>query len=127
MMIYNWINTVQVQIQLPEGEDFCTTYADCAARFPDAMSKWDAFYQVLLSPSIHRSDDTQLSRPRAYIKKYDHIFSLPLFLKGLKAVVDSPLTESEKKDSLLGLYWAAQMATSTASSACSTRSPVCLL
>lgn len=75
--------------------------------------------------SVHPS--TQLPRPPAYIKNYDHIFSFPLFLKGLKAVVDSPLTEVEKKDSLLGLYWAAQMATSTASSACSTRSPVCLL
>lgn len=31
---------------MPEGEDFCTTYTDCSARFPDAMSKWDAFYQV---------------------------------------------------------------------------------
>ncbi|XP_056872382.1 protein LEG1 homolog [Takifugu flavidus] len=76
---------VQVQLLLPEGEDFCTTYADCAARFPDAMSKWDAFYQ------------------------------------GLKALVDSPLPEGVKKDTLLGLYWAAQMATSAGSSACSTR------
>lgn len=36
-------------MQVPEGADFCTTYADCAARFPDAVSKWDTFYQVWLS------------------------------------------------------------------------------
>ncbi|XP_070782433.1 protein LEG1 homolog [Enoplosus armatus] len=41
---------VQVQMQVPEGvEDYCTTYADCAARFPDAMTKWDAFFQGLKS------------------------------------------------------------------------------
>lgn len=34
---------------VPEGEDFCTTYADCATRFPDAMNKWDTFYQVWLA------------------------------------------------------------------------------
>lgn len=34
-------------MQVPAGvEDICTTYADCAARYPDAMSKWDAFFQV---------------------------------------------------------------------------------
>lgn len=38
----------QVQMQVPAGiEDFCTTHADCAARYPDPMSKWDAFFQVL--------------------------------------------------------------------------------
>lgn len=36
-------------MQVPEGEDFCTTYADCATRFPDAMNKWDTFYQVWLA------------------------------------------------------------------------------
>lgn len=33
-------------MQVPEGEDFCTTYADCATRFSDTMTKWDAFFQV---------------------------------------------------------------------------------
>ncbi|CAG5928197.1 unnamed protein product [Menidia menidia] len=37
---------VQVQLQVPAGvEDYCTTYADCSTRYPDAMSKWDAFFQ----------------------------------------------------------------------------------
>ncbi|XP_041815365.1 protein LEG1 homolog isoform X2 [Chelmon rostratus] len=41
---------VQVQMQVPEGVmDYCTTYADCAASYPDAMSKWDAFFQGLKS------------------------------------------------------------------------------
>ncbi|XP_018551651.1 protein LEG1 homolog [Lates calcarifer] len=77
---------VQVQMQTPAGvEDFCTTYADCTTRYPDAMAKWDAFFQ------------------------------------GLKAATDSPLPDNEKKDSLLGLYWAAQMASTHASSACNAR------
>ncbi|KAM3603122.1 uncharacterized protein V6R79_016813 [Siganus canaliculatus] len=39
---------VQVQMQVPEGEvDYCTTYDDCAARFSDAVTAWDAFYQGL--------------------------------------------------------------------------------
>lgn len=38
----------QVQMQVPAGvQDYCTTYADCKAKYPDAMSKWDAFFQVL--------------------------------------------------------------------------------
>ncbi|XP_078130849.1 liver-enriched gene 1, tandem duplicate 1 [Sander vitreus] len=77
---------VQVQMQIPEGvQDYCTTYASCAASYPDAMSKWDAFFQ------------------------------------GLKAAADSPLPENEKKDSLLGLFWAAQMASTYASAACNSR------
>ncbi|KAF1376463.1 hypothetical protein PFLUV_G00211760 [Perca fluviatilis] len=77
---------VQVQMQIPEGvQDYCTTYASCAASYPDAMSKWDAFFQ------------------------------------GLKAAADSPLPENEKKDSLLGLYWVAQMASTYASAACNSR------
>lgn len=42
-------------------------------------------------------------------------------LKGLKATSESPLSDKEKKDSLLGLYWAAQMASTYASAACSNR------
>lgn len=34
-------------MQAPEGvEGYCTTYAECAASYPDAMTKWDAFFQV---------------------------------------------------------------------------------
>ncbi|KAF3849709.1 hypothetical protein F7725_019428 [Dissostichus mawsoni] len=37
---------LQVQMQVPEGVlDYCTTYADCLSRYPDAMGKWDAFFQ----------------------------------------------------------------------------------
>ncbi|XP_019947362.1 protein LEG1 homolog isoform X2 [Paralichthys olivaceus] len=77
---------LQVQMQMPAGvEDVCNTYATCSTRFPDAMSKWDTFYQ------------------------------------GLKAATESPLPDNEKKDSLLGLYWAAQMASTHASAVCSAR------
>uniref|UniRef100_A0A3Q3XBS3 Protein LEG1 homolog n=1 Tax=Mola mola TaxID=94237 RepID=A0A3Q3XBS3_MOLML len=77
---------VQVFMQVPEGvEDYCTTYDDCVARFPDVMSKWDTFFQ------------------------------------GLKAAAESAAPDSEKKDSLLGLYWAAQTASTHASSVCNSR------
>ncbi|XP_067428320.1 protein LEG1 homolog [Thunnus thynnus] len=77
---------VQVQMQAPAGaEDFCTTYADCAARYPDAMAKWDAFFT------------------------------------GLKTAAESPLPENEKKDSILGLYWEAQMTSTYASAACNAK------
>ena len=34
-------------MQVPEGvEDYCTTYADCTTRYPDAMAKWDAYFTV---------------------------------------------------------------------------------
>lgn len=34
-------------MQVPEGvTDFCTTYTDCAALYPDVMAKWDAFFEV---------------------------------------------------------------------------------
>uniref|UniRef100_A0A3Q3SB37 Chromosome 24 C6orf58 homolog n=1 Tax=Mastacembelus armatus TaxID=205130 RepID=A0A3Q3SB37_9TELE len=77
---------VQVQMQVPAGVgDFCTTYANCSARYPDAMSKWDAFFQ------------------------------------GLKAATASPLPDNEKKDSLLGLYWAAHIVSTDASAECNAR------
>ncbi|XP_051265528.1 protein LEG1 homolog [Dicentrarchus labrax] len=77
---------VQVQMQVPEGvTDYCTTYADCAAQYPDAMSTWDAFFQ------------------------------------GLKSAAESELPENEKKDALLGLYWAAQMASTQASATCNAK------
>ncbi|XP_034436803.1 protein LEG1 homolog [Hippoglossus hippoglossus] len=77
---------LQVKMQIPAGvEDLCTTYADCSARFPEVMPKWDAFFQ------------------------------------GLKAASESALPDVEKKDALLGLYWAAQMASTHASAVCSSR------
>uniref|UniRef100_A0A3Q1G6X6 Uncharacterized protein n=1 Tax=Acanthochromis polyacanthus TaxID=80966 RepID=A0A3Q1G6X6_9TELE len=70
-----------VKMQKPEtGEDYCTTYADCATRFPDAMKKWDKFYE------------------------------------DVNAASQSNLTDSVKKDTILGLFWTARM---SATSACS--------
>ncbi|XP_061126491.1 protein LEG1 homolog [Syngnathus typhle] len=43
------------------------------------------------------------------------------FFQGLKASTASPLPENEKKDSILGLYWAAHMASLNAASACSAK------
>uniref|UniRef100_UPI0037E71C94 protein LEG1 homolog n=1 Tax=Semicossyphus pulcher TaxID=241346 RepID=UPI0037E71C94 len=39
---------VQVTMLVPDGvTDYCTSYDDCKTRFPDPMSKWDAFFQGL--------------------------------------------------------------------------------
>ncbi|XP_041661129.1 protein LEG1 homolog [Cheilinus undulatus] len=74
---------VQVQMQLPEGvTDFCTTHTECSSKFPDAMAKWDAFFNGLISTG---SED---------------------------------IPDVLKKDKILGLYWAAQMASTYASSTC---------
>lgn len=76
----------QVQMQVPAGvQDYCTTYADCKAKYPDAMSKWDAFFQ------------------------------------GLKTTSESLLPDDVKKDTILGVYWDAQMASTYASAACNPR------
>lgn len=50
---------VEVQMQVPEGADFCTTYADCATRFPDAMNKWDTFYQGLTAAMLSPLPDNE--------------------------------------------------------------------
>ncbi|XP_015236137.1 PREDICTED: protein LEG1 homolog [Cyprinodon variegatus] len=77
---------IQVQMQAPAGaEGFCTTYAGCSTSYPDAMAKWDAFFQAL------------------------------------KATTESTLPDAEKKDSILGVYWEAQMASTYASAACDTK------
>ncbi|KAM3860978.1 protein LEG1 homolog [Diretmus argenteus] len=37
---------VLVKMKVPAGgEDYCTTYADCLALYPEQMASWDAFYQ----------------------------------------------------------------------------------
>ncbi|XP_041660829.1 protein LEG1 homolog [Cheilinus undulatus] len=76
----------QVQMMMPEDNtDYCTTYADCSARHPDAMAKWDAFFQGLITTGA------------------------------------SALSDTEKKDAILGLFWDAQMASVQASSVCDNR------
>ncbi|CAL8313861.1 unnamed protein product [Lota lota] len=60
--------SVPVQMQVPEGvADYCTTYADCATRFPDLMAKWDAFYQGLKAANVSDASD---------VEKKDHILGL---------------------------------------------------
>lgn len=58
----------QVQMQVPAGEgDYCTTYTDCAARFPNAMSKWDAFFQVYTQTHTHSlTAHTSLPHPSSF-------------------------------------------------------------
>lgn len=69
---------VQVQLQLPEGTNYCTTYADCAARFPYPMVKWDAFYQV--PAPLGGWGGYPGVRPPLCIKNYNPIFNLSLSL-----------------------------------------------
>ncbi|KAK0154601.1 Protein LEG1 [Merluccius polli] len=55
-------------MQVPEGvTDYCTTYADCATRFPDLVTKWDAFYQGLKAASVSDASD---------LEKKDHVLGL---------------------------------------------------
>ncbi|CAL8316857.1 unnamed protein product [Merluccius merluccius] len=57
-----------VSMQVPEGvTDYCTTYADCATRFPDLVTKWDAFYQGLKAASVSDASD---------LEKKDHVLGL---------------------------------------------------
>nr|XP_020488107.1 protein LEG1 homolog [Labrus bergylta] len=51
---------VKVQMQVPEGvTDYCTTHADCSTRFPDAMTKWDAFFQGLITTGASALADNE--------------------------------------------------------------------
>merc|ERR1712168_34338 len=48
----------QVQMQVPAGvEDYCTTYIDCATRFPEPLAKWDAFFQGLKAAANSSQSD----------------------------------------------------------------------
>uniref|UniRef100_A0A667YHD6 Protein LEG1 homolog n=1 Tax=Myripristis murdjan TaxID=586833 RepID=A0A667YHD6_9TELE len=63
---------VQVRMQVPAGaEDYCTTYNDCVARYPEPMAKWDAFYQGLKTDSTDSTDST-----KSDLEKKDDILGL---------------------------------------------------
>ncbi|XP_034555741.1 protein LEG1 homolog [Notolabrus celidotus] len=49
----------QVKFMVPDDvTDYCSTHAECSAQFPDAMSKWDAYFQGLISiPASALPDD----------------------------------------------------------------------
>ena len=49
------------------------------------------------------------------------IHILCVCLKGLKTTAESTLPENEKRDTILGLYWAAQMASIYAAAACNAK------
>lgn len=38
----------QLHIQAPaeEAQDYCSSYTDCSTKHPDAMTKWETFFQV---------------------------------------------------------------------------------
>jgi len=58
----------QVEMQVPAGvEDYCTTYTDCAARYPAPMAKWDAFFQALKAAAASSQSD---------LEKKDYILGL---------------------------------------------------
>uniref|UniRef100_A0A672J7I9 Uncharacterized protein n=1 Tax=Salarias fasciatus TaxID=181472 RepID=A0A672J7I9_SALFA len=42
-----------VQMENPDGfEEYCTTYADCSAKYPEVVAKWDAFYQASVDSTL---------------------------------------------------------------------------
>ncbi|CAM4694987.1 hypothetical protein PO909_011083 [Leuciscus waleckii] len=49
---------VQIHIQVPAevAHDYCSSYTDCSTKHPDAMSKWQTFFQSL--QQISESEDT---------------------------------------------------------------------
>ncbi|XP_067272815.1 protein leg1a-like [Pseudorasbora parva] len=53
---------VQVHIQVPAeaAQDYCSSYTDCSTKHPDAMSKWQTFFQSL--PQISESEDTDFNK-----------------------------------------------------------------
>uniref|UniRef100_A0A674BZR0 Chromosome 6 open reading frame 58 n=1 Tax=Salmo trutta TaxID=8032 RepID=A0A674BZR0_SALTR len=65
------------------AEDYCTSYTDCSAKYPDLMAKWEEFFQTL------------------------------------KDVSASEISDFEKRDQILGAFWAGEtLSLSTASSSC---------
>ncbi|KAG1939520.1 protein LEG1 [Pimephales promelas] len=49
---------VQIHVQVPAevAQDYCSSYTDCSTKHPDAMSKWQTFFQSL--QKISESEDT---------------------------------------------------------------------
>ncbi len=48
---------VQLHIQVPAeaAQEYCSSFTDCSNKYPDAMTKWETFFQVsfLLSIDAH--------------------------------------------------------------------------
>ncbi|KAK9956000.1 hypothetical protein ABG768_013759 [Culter alburnus] len=53
---------VQVQVQVPAemAQDYCSSYTDCSTKHPDAMAKWQTFFQSL--QQISESEDTDFNK-----------------------------------------------------------------
>lgn len=39
---------IQLHIQVPAeaAQDYCSSFTDCSSKYPDAMTKWETFFQV---------------------------------------------------------------------------------
>ncbi len=39
---------IQLHIQVPAeaAQDYCSSFTDCSTKYPDAMTKWETFFQV---------------------------------------------------------------------------------
>lgn len=48
---------IKITVQGPsEGaEDYCTSFSDCSAKYPDLMSKWETFFKVKKKLLLHSS------------------------------------------------------------------------
>lgn len=48
---------LQVNIQVPAeaSQDYCSSYTDCSTKHPEAMTKWQTFFQVLCHLSMFRT------------------------------------------------------------------------
>ncbi|XP_016305332.1 protein leg1a-like [Sinocyclocheilus anshuiensis] len=53
---------IQLHIQAPAevAPDYCSSFTHCSTKYPDAMTKWETFFQSL--QHISNSDDTDFSK-----------------------------------------------------------------
>ncbi|XP_077408086.1 protein LEG1 homolog [Vanacampus margaritifer] len=117
---------------LPTGDTMCISplsWWGCVSHFTSVLPFLSAAQQGLLGQGVK----VQMQAPEGtegYCTTYadcsasyaDVMAKWDAFFQGLQAPTDSPLPDNEKKDSILGLYWDANMASlHAAAAACSAK------
>ncbi|XP_077366994.1 protein LEG1 homolog [Festucalex cinctus] len=116
---------------LPTGDTTCISpqsWWGCVNHFVSVLPFLSAAQQELFGQGVK----VQMQAPdgsEGYCTSYadcstsyaDVMAKWDTFFQGLKASTDSPLPENEKKDSILGLYWDAHLASLHTATACSAK------
>ncbi|XP_062406346.1 liver-enriched gene 1, tandem duplicate 1 [Sardina pilchardus] len=52
---------IKITVQGPPeaAEDYCTTFTDCSAKYPDLMSKWETFFTTVKAASESEATDSE--------------------------------------------------------------------